>query len=81
MEGALGHPWEDLHHRIRSVGIVHVHEVDHFRSIRHEDSAKEEVDEVDLTDHIDHIEQVAEEIPAKILLEIIFRKIGYHLNA
>ena len=74
MEGTLGHPWEDLHHWIRSVGIVHVHEVNHFCSIRHEDSTKEEVDEIDLTDDIDHIEQIAEEIPEKFLLEITSRE-------
>ena len=74
MEGTLGHPWEDFHHRIRSVGIVHVHEVDHFCSIRHEDSTKEEVDEIDLTDDVDHIEQIAEEIPEKFLLEITSRE-------
>ena len=74
MEGALGHPWEDLHHWIRSVGIVHVHEVDHFRSICHKDSAKEEVYEIDLADDIDHIEQIAKEIPEKLLLEITSRE-------
>ena len=81
MECTLGQPWEDLHHGISSVGIVHVHEVDHFRSIRHEDSTKEEVDEIDLTDDIDHIEQIAEEIPEKYLLEITSRETRTHLNA
>ena len=63
VEGALGHPWEDFHHGVRPVGIVHVHEVNHFCSIGHEDTAKEEVDEVDLTDDIDNIEQVAKKVP------------------
>ena len=70
MEGTLGHSWEDLHHRIRSVGIVHVHEVDHFRSVCHEDTAEEEVDEIDLTNDVEHIEQIAEEVPEKLLVEI-----------
>ena len=82
MEGTLGHPWEDLHHRIRPVGIVHVHEVDHFRSICHEDATKKEVDEIDLTDDVDHVEQVAEEIPEKFLLNRITScETRSHLNA
>ena len=63
MEGALRDSWEDLHHWVRPVGVVHVHEVDHFRAVGHEDATKEEVDEVDLADHVDDVEQVAEEIP------------------
>ena len=82
MEGTLGHPWEDLHHRIRPVGIVHVHEVNHFRSVRHEDTAEEEVDEVDLTNDVEHIEQIAEEIPEKyFLLKFTCRETHPYLNA
>ena len=69
MEGALRDSWEDLHHGVRPVRVVHVHEVDHFRAVGHEDATEEEVDEVDLTDHIDDVEQVAEEISRKILNE------------
>lgn len=82
MEGTLGHSWEDLHHRIRPVGIVHVHEVNHFRSVCHEDTAEEEVDEIDLTDDVEHIEQIAEEIPEKLLVNIyICRETHPYLNA
>ena len=69
MESALGDSWEDLHHGVRPVRVVHVHEVDHFCAVGHKDATKEEVDEVDLTDHIDDVEQVAEEISRKILNE------------
>ena len=69
MKGALRDPWEDLHHGVRPVRVVHVHEVDHFSAVGHKDATKEEVDEVDLTDHIDDVEQVAEEIPRNELNE------------
>ena len=69
MESALRDSWEDLHHGVRPVRVVHVHEVDHFCAVGHKDATEEEVDEVDLTDHIDDVEQVAEEISRKILDE------------
>ena len=80
MEGALGHPREDLHHGVRPVRVVHVHEVDHFRAVGHEDATEEEVDEVDLADHIDDVEQVAEEIPRNKLSERRNNKLQFVLT-
>ena len=63
MEGALGHPREDLHHRVRAVLVLHVDEVEHVRAIGHEDAAQEEIDEIHLSDDVHEVQHVAEEIP------------------
>ena len=63
MEGALGHPGEDLHHRVRAVLVIHVDEVEHVRAIGHEHAAQEEIDEIHLSDDVHEVQHVAEEIP------------------
>ena len=62
MEGALRDPWEDLHHGVRPVRVVHVHEVDHFCAVGHKDATEEEVDEVD-TDHDNVVEVKRPKLP------------------
>ena len=68
MEGTLGDPGEDIHHRVTSGNpllIVHVDEVENLCAVSHKDAAKEQVDEIHLSDDIDKVEDVAHKIPKK----------------
>lgn len=49
VEGALGDPWEDRHHRVRSQLLVHVAEPHHVRSVTQKRASQKRVDEKDVT--------------------------------
>ena len=59
---AFGHSWENCHHWILSVLVLHVDEVEDVGTIRHEHAAQEKVDEIHLANDIDKVEKVAEEV-------------------
>ena len=74
VEGALGDSREHLHHGVRPVLVILVHEVDDVGAVGHEHSAKEEIDKIHLSDDIDEVEKIAEEIPEnkEIIKELLF---------
>lgn len=50
MEGALGHARKHLDHRIGSLLLIHVAELDYVRTIRKESAAQESIHEEYVTE-------------------------------
>lgn len=66
VERAFGETRKDLYHRIRSVLLVHVWEVDNIGAVRQKGSAQEFVHKNDVHNDIGQIQEFAEEIAERV---------------